>query len=175
MNRRLFLGFGLSAAQQQQCQQLQQAIGAPYRAVISENLHVTALFVGQLNEPQIQRLISGINESISAQQLVGFQIVFDTLVYWSKPQILALEASYCPAALLNIHTCLTQLAAPLTELPAHEQYRPHITLFRKAKALMPMPNTSVTASMNSLALYESVSTTQGVRYQVLEQWSLANS
>lgn len=175
MNRRLFLGFGLSAAQQQQCQQLQQAIGAPYRAVISENLHVTALFVGQLNEPQIQRLISGISESISAQQLVGFQIVFDTLVYWSKPQILALEANYCPAALLNIHTSLTQLAAPLTELPAHEQYRPHITLFRKAKALMPMSNTSVTASMNSLALYESVSTTEGVQYQVLEQWSLANS
>ncbi|WP_394201221.1 RNA 2',3'-cyclic phosphodiesterase [Shewanella waksmanii] len=172
MDKRIFLGFALNQQQQQDCLKIQQAIWASNKPVKAQNLHLTVLFIGQLNALQLNKLSQYLDEQTSQQQFARFDIEFDRLIHWQKPQIIALGARLCPPALLHIHQSLGQFATSIASPVANQRYLPHITLFRKAKQHVAYAVNPVVLQPACLHLFESKSTPNGVEYISLANWDL---
>jgi len=141
------------------------------RAVNSDNLHITLVFLGATHEEQrqcVEQVMARVNSP-------EFSFTLDQLGYWRKPQVLWAGSSVTSSPLLMLAESVRDAAAQcgfrIEELP----FQAHLTLFRKvrkplrnAPAMMPIP-----WAVNSFTLVESITAESGVFYKVLRTWPLA--
>ncbi|KFZ37384.1 hypothetical protein HR45_10200 [Shewanella mangrovi] len=173
--QRLFLGFSFEQAQVRQLTQLQAELAhADGKPVPSENLHLTLLFLGNVTATNRQRL----ETQIQQLDLPRFQQPLTRLSFWPKPKILCLTHDEVNRSLLQLQQTISHIAADLLTLQQHSQYRPHITLARKAKLppdydAMQVP--TLTLAPRELHLYQSVNLGDGVQYPILHSWPLGMS
>jgi len=170
--RRLF--FGLDARSQSQALQgLQQQLALPASPVVTDNLHLTLLFLGAVDEELLPRLCQ-LGCQVASQQ-AGFRVVLDQLGVFPQAKVTWIGPSQAPRQLLELEQALRAgvlaLGLPLDERP----YRPHLTLYRKARPLPPSagPCSPITLPVSGFHLYESCSTPDGVQYCKLASWKLA--
>ncbi len=170
--RRLF--FGLDARSQSQALQgLQQQLALPASPVVTDNLHLTVLFLGAVDEELLPRLCQ-LGCQVASQQ-AGFRVVLDQLGVFPQAKVTWIGPSQAPRQLLELEQALRAgvlaLGLPLDERP----YRPHLTLYRKARPLPPSaePCCPITLPVSGFHLYESCSTPDGVQYCKLASWKLA--
>ena len=170
--RRLF--FGLDAhSQSQALLGLQQQLALAASPVVANNLHLTVLFLGAVNEEQLPQLCQ-LGAQVASQQ-AGFKVVLDHLGGFPQAKVAWIGPSQSPRQLLELEQALRAgvlaLGLPLDERP----YRPHLTLYRKARPLPPSagPCSPITLPLSGFHLYESCSTPDGVQYCKLASWKLA--
>jgi RNA 2',3'-cyclic 3'-phosphodiesterase len=173
--RRLFFGLDASA-QRQPLVRLQQQLALAAAPVVAENLHLTLLFLGAVPDTKLPQLYQ-LGHQVALQH-GSFEMVLDTLGLFPQAKVAWIGASNPPTELLTLELALrtgvSALGLPLDPRP----YRPHITLYRKART-RPEPDARARASISLQArefhLYESCSSPSGVQYLQLASWELPSS
>jgi len=169
MTKRLFLGISPDSDQIVPLATLQQQLAPIGRPARLANLHMTLFYLGQCNRDLCHAIIMAIDQLPLAQ----FTVSLTTLELWQKPKIICFAGIAQDSALCQLVYDLETIAVSLGLDPAPHQYRPHITLIRKAKILPCLASiNALTLKPQQLHLYHSVSSPMGVRYQIINSWPL---
>ncbi|WP_412514347.1 RNA 2',3'-cyclic phosphodiesterase [Shewanella indica] len=176
--KRLFLGFSPAAAErasllklQLACEQAYEPSAPSLKKVTEANLHLTLAFLGQVTAEQLEDLLA----AIPGLPLKRFRVRLEHLSFWPGPKILCLAGIAEDPALMALAKAAQQLATNLELHSSEYDYRPHITLMRRANNLPELedvPTLDLTPS--ELQLYESLSTPTGVEYRILTSWPLSD-
>jgi len=94
--------------------------------VHTDKLHVTLHFLGDLPRERLPELAAGFAVPFSP-----FSLRFERGALWHKG-IAVLEPSTEPPGLLALHAALSQALVGLGLQPEARQYRPHVTMARRA-------------------------------------------
>ncbi|WJG09971.1 RNA 2',3'-cyclic phosphodiesterase [Aliiglaciecola sp. LCG003] len=168
---RYFLGFDLSAKSKLAIEAWREKALPHYdSAVPARNFHITSVFLGQVNNHQMDALCSNIDN----YEIRPFSLTFDTLGFWSKPRILWLGTTHTDSAAIAINKQLSDFSKQAGITIQTRPYVPHITLIRKAKDNPPaaLIEPQFAIKVDKLHLFESVSGKQGVHYPIRQTWTM---
>lgn len=142
------------------------AAGRPQRP---DQWHVTLEFLG----PVPVRRFEATRCAAAEVQAWPFEIVFDAVEYWRRPQVLCLASREVPSALEGLVQDLRARLASHGFEPERRPVRPHLTLARKVthpielRAFEPLR-----WPVTEFALVESMTDRTGSRYTPLAAWPL---
>lgn len=167
---RLFFALWPDDETRQALVQLSQSIGAKeFKWVQSHNFHVTLVFLGQVDKDAALL----IKQSVAGITAQPFSLTFDSLSYWSKPNILCLTCLQpAPEAAVLLTSALAATALNCGLQTDTRPYTPHITLARHARYLPDVKFEPIVWRASAFCLVESCSEPDGVCYQVIQQWPL---
>lgn len=166
--KRLFFALWPDDKTRAEIHALNQSIEQPGRKLVPENLHITLVFLGNVDEAiaeAVQRDAARIKGS-------PIRLQFDELDYWKRPRVLCLTCHRQPKNLYALVNALTRMVEAHPVRLDKRHYRAHITLARKAQARPSTIFLPISVYADHFALVESISTELGVRYEVLETWPL---
>lgn len=190
MLQRLFLGFDPSSIQRQQLLLLQQSLALQItpnaKPVTRTNLHLTLAFLGLANPTQVAQLLDGVDKLAKPK----FSVTLDSIAVWPKAQVCCLKGESISSELALLASQAQDLAQKLQLHLSEHPFRPHISLFRKAKAsgilvrelalkelvqqkVIQASILELTLAPEQLHLYLSTNGNHGVEYQILHSWPLA--
>ncbi|GIU17658.1 RNA 2',3'-cyclic phosphodiesterase [Shewanella colwelliana] len=172
MLKRLFLGFSPNEVQTTQLLGEQNAIESDGNRVPAANLHLTLAFLGQVNEYQQACLIEQLNHHSTAAKFKRFNVILNEFVHWQKASAICLIGKALDPNLIDLQRRSVTLATDIGLHCSEHDFIPHITLYRKAKRLTAAPPDPLYFAPDTLHLYQSVSTHNGVRYPIVSSWSL---
>ncbi len=168
--KRLFFALWPDERTRQQIDAINECITLTnVRKLNPQNLHMTLLYLGQVN-PAIEQEIT---LKVMKVRCAPFAFQLDQIQYWTTPKIICLTVSQQPKALLDL---VNQLVEVCQSYPIHIHDRPyqaHVTLMRKAKQVYPLVYEPIHWQADSFVLVESISTATGIRYEILKRWSLS--
>ena len=161
---------GLSAALARQLPTLANGVaGKPQRP---DQWHVTLEFLGGVPADR-QPAVWAAADRVRVEP---FHVEFDLLDHWRKPQVLCLSASRTPPELASLVTQLRAALAAEGFTPEAREYRPHVTLARKARtATARRLDAPVDWPADGFALVRSVTDPAGSRYEPLRWWNLGTA
>jgi 2'-5' RNA ligase len=139
------------------------------RAQAPGQWHVTLEFLGPVSEARLPAVL----EAAAAVRSAPFELAFDAVEYWRRPQVLCLVARQLPPAL---EALVAQLRAGLAARgfePERRAFRAHLTLARKLTRPGPVgPCEPLLWPATEFALVESVVEPSGSRYLPVDRWPL---
>lgn len=181
MPRRLFFALWPDPLALQQIKHILKYVAWPRGAKLVPEVdrHMTLSFLGSTTEAQYQQLLPSIN------QIKGhsFSLCFDQLVYWSKVDMLLLEASVLPEPLLNLVDTLNRALKEQSWKLDSKPFKAHVTLARRFSDPLPDAGLTlgkldfpVTFHVHEFCLVDSALRHQGQakHYHILRCWSLDN-
>lgn len=149
-----------------------QYLSLPFKAINSDNFHITLAFLGNINIQQQQALTLFADQIATHLSIKEKSLLLDHCGLFKKPQVLYLGISQPPLWLISLANSLSQQAVKLAIFQEKRNYCPHLSLYRKAKNLPYHSINSFSITLNTFSLYLSSSTPDGVRYKALKTWSL---
>ncbi|XOV80763.1 MAG: RNA 2',3'-cyclic phosphodiesterase [Aestuariibacter sp.] len=143
-----------------------QVYSVDARYVPTANFHITLQFIGNTSPHQLEHLMS------AEFPFSRFTLRCQDVGYFSKPKVGFLLVDNHEAIRTATKQC-RQAAKHSGITISNDKLTPHITLFRKLKSPLPYPllPPAFEFTVDSLCLFESVSTATGVKYQPLRSWS----
>lgn len=142
------------------------------RLVPSQNLHLTLLFIGEVDQDQ-RRCLEQVADAVGGDPFV---LHFDISGYWRRPQVAWWGCSQTPEPLLNLVQALQRGATGCGLKVDQRPYAAHLTLARKVrKAPVPMTPEVGEWGLDRFALLRSQLTPGGALYEPLRYWSLIGS
>lgn len=138
------------------------------RKLIPDNLHITLVFLGNVEDD----IAAAVQKRAAEVIAPPVSLSFDELDFWPKPKVLCLTCCKQPKAIYELVNALTSMVSAYPVRLEQRPYRAHITLARKAWQRPDTEFEPVVINADSFALVESKSTEQGVRYEVLQRWPL---
>ena len=170
MQRRLFFALPAQsvASALHHCQQQLHEEGHR-KPVNANNFHLTLHFLGMQDEHILPQLYQVAAELRSPP----FELTLDQYGLFRHAHCLWLGPQHPAPPLLHL---VNRLGESLTQLglPVSTDYRPHITLFRNARAMTKHPAPALRLQVSEFILYESISAADGVWYKPLRRWPLLN-
>ncbi|MGC9332345.1 MAG: RNA 2',3'-cyclic phosphodiesterase [Bacteroidales bacterium] len=172
--KRVFLGIALNKEYSDACEQVKKMNHEIHgiRWVPGQNLHVTTLFIGNVDETKISALCEDIEIILKRHR--PFELAFDRFIFMPprRPRMIWLKfkrsSDFARLTLALSHKLLDQD-------PDHPP-KAHVTLARFKKApeqKLIFPETDVPAiPVNKIQLYQSVLKHQGAEYSVLSSFDL---
>lgn len=175
MNRRLFFALWPPDAVRARLAAEVQAHAALGRAIPSQNLHVTLVFLGAVAEPRLPLVLDAAR---SAQKLTfdgKFMLHLERVEFWRRSSLVCLTAERTAPQLRALVASLQSgLREHGFEPREHEEFRPHVTLVRDVRqGLSGAASAPVQWPVESFVLVESRVGQRGSQYSVLEEWPLA--
>ena len=167
--QRLFFALLPDEAVRKQLRQLQKNLGqAGGRPVPKENLHLTLLFLGNVEADMVDA-VRGIAAGIQGEP---FDLVLDTLGGFRQnhARILWVGPSESPPELGALHQSLRRQVRKIGLRVGKGTYRPHVTLIRKADLREKLPEDlepDIQWTARRLALVASELRPAGSRYKIL--------
>lgn len=166
--KRLFIALWPDDKTRQQCaaiiKQIQTDTVSPVKPA---NLHVTLLFLGNI-DAETEKLLK---QALAVFPIPKISLCFDQLSFWKQSGILCLTASECGETLVDWVQALSVLARELVISVDERPFKPHVTLVRKAKGLKVLAFEPISWHANSVCLVESRSSSEGVFYEVIDEWT----
>ena len=138
------------------------------RVIEPQNLHITLLFLGKVDETIRQRLLD-MTADISINQ---FQLQLLKSEWWKRSGILCLAPDTIPEQLLHLTARLTDIAHGCNLSVEDRTYRPHVTLARKITRPMNIDFEPFSWKAGDFSLLESVTLPQGAEYKIIHTWPL---
>lgn len=136
------------------------------------NLHMTLLFIPALSLDVQKSFI----EKLDVSCIKPFTLHLDYTNHWQKPAIAWLSALKPSVELLTLQKSISQQCSALgiASPDLIRSYQPHVTLLRKFKSLTkyPQPPKNWQCRVEQVHLFESHSGANGVRYPIVETWTL---
>lgn len=189
MTKRVFIALDISKADKIKVAQWRQTyLPRPFKVITEENYHITLAFLGFINQQQQRNIVSVINQqhSIIQQQLqpllsqqLALPITLSAVGYFKKAQVLHLMPSNCPNWLTYLNNLMINACGNVDILIENRVYKPHLSLYRKAKMSSPKSSEendhiAVELQLNicSFSLYHSYSTPLGVHYEPIQTWEI---
>jgi 2'-5' RNA ligase len=134
------------------------------------------------NHGEIQQRINSflLNHNTATDAL---SLTLSQLGYFNKAQVLHLMPATCPDWLCYLASVITELCQHSEISLDNRAYKPHLSLYRKAKIPLALPNQLLLntqlpsdfcpkTSINSFSLYHSYSSSSGVTYLPIHTWKL---
>ena len=172
--QRLFFALLPDGAVRKQLHQLQKDLEkAGGRPVPEENLHLTLLFLGNVEADKINA-VCAITAGIEGKP---FDLVLDTLGGFrqNNARILWVGPSKSPPALGALHQSLRRRVGKIGLRVGKGTYRPHVTLIRKAdlrENFPEKPDQNIPWAASRLTLLASELLPSGSRYRILAETNL---
>lgn len=139
------------------------------RAIQTQNLHVTLYYVGQVTE-STKDCMHAAAQSVKAE---AFQLNLDRFGLFPKAKILWMGVQNTPEQLFQLHKKLGTALEDCGFVTDERAFAPHLTLLRKCRGPVPENiNFSIPWRVEEFVLVESITCKEGVKYQVLERYSL---
>ena len=139
------------------------------RVMQQQNLHITLHFVGQVTE-STKDCMHAAAQSVEAE---GFQLNLDRLGLFPKAKIFWMGAQNTPEQLMQLHVKLGTALEDCSFVTDKRAFAPHLTLLRNCRGPVPENmNFSIPWRIEEFVLVESITYQEGVKYQVLERYSL---
>lgn len=139
------------------------------RPVPAENLHVTLAFVGAWPIARLPVLLA----AGAAMRGEPMRIVLDRQGAFRRAGIAWIAASAPPARLMALAAALADALAAAGVVLDAQPYRPHLTLARHCRGPYPHDAAGPFAwDVTDMALMQSETRTEGVRYRQLANWPL---
>lgn len=139
------------------------------RVMQTQNLHATLHYVGQVTE-STKDCMHTAAQSVKAE---AFQLNLDRLGLFPKAKIFWMGAQSTPEQLLQLHKKLGLALEDCGFVTDERAFSPHLTLLRKCRGPVPENiNFSIPWRVEEFVLVESITYKEGVKYQVLERYSL---
>ena len=152
----------------------QAVAGVEGQRVPPGNLHVTLAFLGWVPGTSLARLV----EAGGAGPWPAVDLGFERVEYWARPRVVVALPAAVPATGQQIVERLWRDLEPLDLEREARPWQPHLTLARKlrsrpeAELAWPAAAPGSATSDWRLALVESSSHREGVRYKPLADWPL---
>lgn len=166
--KRLFFALWPDDETREKINTLNQSIDEGGRKLAAENLHITLVFLGNVDDD----IAAAVQSEAAEIQGSPITLQFDELTYWHRPRVLCLTCRRQPKNIYMLVNALTNMVSRHLGELEKRHYRAHITLVRKARRRPRINFEPIRVHADSFALLESVSTEQGVQYNVLETWPL---
>ncbi len=164
--KRLFFALWPDPETRAQCAAIAATLKQPGHPVHPDNLHVTLVFLGGIDEASEMKLV----EAAASINFSRITINFKALRYWHKPRILCLIGEPEDSAAINLVNQLSTLAASLN-IPVDERsYQAHVTLLRKTTQSPSLTFEPIIWRADAFCLVESCAEPEGVVYRVLKTW-----
>jgi 2'-5' RNA ligase len=146
------------------------SLAAEGRRHSAEDLHITLVFLGQI-APSQQRCAEEVADAIRGKP---FEMSIDHTGYWPRPRILWASPRETPQALSQLVSDLTHGLMGCGHDPERRSYKPHVTLYRKARRVEPTQLAEPIAwRVREFVLASSANPgSSGTRYQVMRRWAL---
>ena len=149
------------------------------RKTKAENIHLTLVFVGEVDTSQLQTL-SRVADEIEDSRMHAFDLVVEKICYWKRKNIVHAELSTIPRELMDLVTALQNGLSTAGFSLEQRPYKPHITLMRNASCQtlpeLAKPITSPIAwRVREWVLIRSEQTSDGSVYVPIGRWSLGTS
>lgn len=165
--KRLFFALWPEDIIRQRCVDIGKAIlMEPARLVRPANIHVTLLFLGNIDTDKEERF----KKALATVQVPGMSLCFDKLSFWNKPGILCLTTPNAYPGVESLVGMLSRLAGELGIQTDERPFKPHVTLVKKATKLMPLEFAPIHWHSSSFCLVESVNCPNGIEYRIVEEW-----
>lgn len=138
------------------------------RTLIKSNWHITLSYFGS-SDVKMQACIEKQADKIKAEP---FELLLSTCGFWKKPAVAWLAPSVIPDELRQLAFEVEQKITPCGYKSEDRDYKPHVTLVRKAKQA---PSTNEIQAIpwfiTKFCLVESRTEAEGARYTVLKTWN----
>ena len=141
------------------------------KSVPAVNFHITLAFLGQTSSSQLDALMQEVDNLILPPV---FTAHLNQVGYWPKPKALWLGCEQTSASHSALAHGLNRAGLSAGLSLQKRDYFAHLTLVRKCHENPPAPIIEPAFVMDfaTFHLFESVSTTKGVKYQRRCSWSL---
>lgn len=151
-----------------------QALPDLLKPVPAKNFHLTLAFLGKIETKQLDKLTERIDSAVETK---AFDVSLNMVGYWPKPKALWLGCDKASAEHIQLAKYLRKHANSIGLNLPKQDYVPHLTLARKCDINPPAPLSPPQFCWRAeqFHLYESISTANGVTYQIRQTWSLAHS
>jgi 2'-5' RNA ligase len=134
--------------------------------VTRDNWHITLVFIGGFPEDDIPAL----QTATARIRCPRIDLKLSRIDYWKRPKIMCLSAGFVPNGLLDLVSDLEKATAKFGFVPEKREFRPHMTIARKARFFEAVTLAQpVEIRWSGFRLIESVSTPSGVQYKPLDQ------
>ncbi|MCU7848896.1 MAG: RNA 2',3'-cyclic phosphodiesterase [Candidatus Thiodiazotropha sp. (ex Lucinoma kastoroae)] len=135
-----------------------------------DDLHMTLVFLGQVTASQFQ-CIEKVADNI---QVDPFELTINHTGFWPRPKILWAAPDHIPVQLERLVGYLNGGLRDCGFEPEQRVYKPHVTLYRKARHVTPARlATSISWQAREFVLASSTNSgSSTTRYQVLRRWAL---
>lgn len=139
------------------------------RAQSPRQWHVTLEFLGSVPPGRLAAAC----DAAEGVRCGPFELAFDAVEHWRRPQVLCLVARVPPAPLAMLVARLRHGLAEQGFVPEDRAYRAHLTVARKVSRPVAVPPFEpIPWPARDFALVESVSDAAGPRYGPLRHWVL---
>lgn len=168
---RLFFALWPTSRQQRDWAALAQQLLPPDRGRLlpPQNLHLTLLYLGELDAETRQALAAKV-DTIHAP---GFELRLERFGHWRRPQVLWWGPRDTPGVLQQLVEDLRRAARACGLEVESRPYQAHLTLARKVRRnpgrLQAEPQTW---SVNAFVLARSSLLPEGAHYDILRRWQL---
>jgi len=133
------------------------------RPVAPSDLHVTAAFLGSVDEARLGALLA------LSGAIAPLAIRFDRLEHWGKPRVLVAASTHVQDDVRRVVDALWQRLDRLGFARDPRPFRPHVTLVRDVRSVHTRLRWSPLAwPADHLQLVESVTTPTGSHYSLVE-------
>ena len=142
------------------------------REVKSKNIHMTLIFLGDLTQEQLYKMIYEAKLIIFPE----FELSLNKLGYFKNSQVVWLGTDTIPEALLHLNQQLLKAAKQSKVAISQQTYKPHVTLSKKLKTIANTKTIDKTVvlpvnwKVTNFILFKSIDIEQGVKYQLVESF-----
>jgi 2'-5' RNA ligase len=154
---------------------LQRNPGCTGRRIKAENIHLTLVFVGNVDKSGLEALCDAA-EGIAKTRKRPFELVIQEVGCWKHNRIAYAAPREIPSALKEMAGLLRKAIESAGFSTEERAYKPHITLMRDATcAGLPWRIEPVVWEVREWLLAKSEQTREGVVYSPVARWMLGTS
>ncbi len=132
------------------------------------NLHLTLLFLGQIDGRRLDSLIEATNKI----QGKKFSLNLSKYGFFKRSGVFWLAPDSNPDGLIELVNNLSDLAVKNNISIDDRPYQPHVTLAHKTRSNVPLNPVTIPWTVSKFSLVESKTLPQGANYQILHSWPL---
>ena len=145
-------------------------LGKRIKRVPASNLHITLAFAGSVSD----EVAACLAEGAAGLRLPPFHLEIDHCDLWPRPRIAWIGPTHTPPELLELVGALRTVFESCGLQAETRAYQPHVTLARKVSKLPrdARLHDTVSWSIRSFSLVESVTEPRGARYYPRAHWRL---
>ncbi len=137
------------------------------RPVPRDNLHLTLAFLGDLIPPQI----TAVTGCLDALPSLCAELRLDRVGYWPKTGLVWVGSSVVDPSLAALVSELKRCLARLGFKPDTREFKPHVTLLRRAPRRVRVQSPNIHWPVSEVTLVRSTLGTRGSVYRVVGRWA----
>jgi 2'-5' RNA ligase len=172
-SRRLFLACWPDQTLQDLLDSLAQRLQKKHggRKTVRENIHLTLIFLGQVHQHKEQQL----RQQLRTLDVKQFDLELDEAGAFTHCRINWVGPRKIPKGLKDLHQALKNISHGLGIHTEERAYKPHVSLLRKAESQPEQAIEPIPWKVDRYCLIESKLKSDGVQYDILEEFQLAET